>query len=102
MKKFKVIFHHDAVSDINASFDWGVEVWGKEQTVKWAKEFYSICRKRLSQFPATCPVAPESAEFDTTIRQLLIGRYRVLFIIEENTVEIIYVRGPYIESDADK
>ncbi len=99
MKKFKVVFHRQAITDIDTSFEWGIEVWGKEQAVKWARNFYDACRERLSQFPESCSIAPESKDVGMTIRQLLIDRYRVLFVIEESTVEIIYVRGPYIRRD---
>ena len=70
--------------------------WGKKQAEKWARQFYKTCKKRLSQFPEACPIAPESNELDITIRQLVIDRYRALFVVEGDTVEILYVRGAYI------
>jgi plasmid stabilization system protein ParE len=101
MKKFNVVFHRDAIADINDSFEWGVEFWGKEKAIKWARKLYAACRERLSIFPESCPVAPETEDIEIEIRQLVIDRYRVLFIIENNTVEIIHVRGPYIGGAQD-
>ena len=101
MTKFNVIFHREAVADINDSFEWGVGFWGREHAIKWARKLYAICRERLSKFPQSCPVAPETEDVGTEIRQLVIDRYRVLFMIENNTVEIIHVRGPYTEYRAD-
>ena len=69
--------------------------WGKKEAEKWARQFYKTCKKRLSQFPEACPIAPESKELDITIRQLVIDRYCALFIVEDDTVEILYVRGAY-------
>ena len=99
--KYKVIFHTQAISDIETSFAWGVRSWGKKQAEKWARQFYRTCKKRLSQFPEACPTAPESRVLDITIRQLVIDRYCALFIVEDDTVEILYVRGAYIGTTDD-
>jgi plasmid stabilization system protein ParE len=93
--KYKVIFHTQAVLDIETSFAWGIRNWGKQQAEKWARQFYKTCKKRLSQFPEACPIAPESKELGIIIRQLVIDRYCALFIVEDDTVEILYVRGAY-------
>lgn len=100
--KYKVIFHTQAILDIEDSFEWGVRNWGKIQAEKWSRRFYTICKKRLSQFPEACPIAPESKELDISIRQLVIDRYRALFVVEGDTVEILYVRGAYSGFDDDE
>jgi plasmid stabilization system protein ParE len=50
----------------------------------------------LSELPHRCSLAPENAEFPFEVRQLLYGRkphqYRVLFIIEADTVIILHIR----------
>ena len=45
----------------------------------------------LEQFPHRCPLAPESGAA-LEIRQLLYGRYRVLFTIARDTVYILHIR----------
>ena len=45
----------------------------------------------LEQFPHRCPLAPESGAA-LEIRQLLYGRYRVLFTISNDTVYILHLR----------
>jgi hypothetical protein len=55
----------------------------------------AVCKKRLSQFPEACPIAPESKEFNRELRQFVIDRYRVIFTIQKDTVKILYVRGAY-------
>ncbi len=99
--KHKIIFHSQALLDIEASYHWGVRVWGKKQATKWANQFYKTCKKRLLQFPESCPIAPESEAVGFTIHQLVIDRYRALFVIEDDTVEILYVRGAYIGTMLD-
>lgn len=89
--KYKVIFHSQAILDIETSFNWVLRVWSKTQAKKWANQFYRTCKKRLSQFPESCPIALESKDLGATIRHLIIDRYRALFVIEGDTVEILYV-----------
>ena len=45
----------------------------------------------LEQFPQRCPLAPESGA-TLEIRQLLYGRYRVLFTVTRDTVYILHIR----------
>ena len=35
----------------------------------------------LTSFPRRCPLAPEDAEFDVEVRQLLYGEFRILFTL---------------------
>ncbi len=100
--KYQVIFHSQAEQDIRISFDWGVRNWGKVEAEQWLRQIYRVCKKRLTQFPDSCPIAPESEEIGVIIRQLVIDRYRVLFTIQEKTVIILYVRGAYIGSTFDE
>jgi toxin ParE1/3/4 len=96
MKSYEVEFLPTAKQDLQTSFLWGVNVWGKKQAGQWLNEINATCKKRLKQFPESCPIAPESREFSITLRQLVIDRYRVIFTIQKDTVKILYVRGAYI------
>lgn len=101
MKIHPVKFLPSAEQDLRTSYLWGVNVWGKTQADKWLKSFYAACKKRLKQFPESCPVAPESEEFGRELRQFVIDRYRVIFIIKDDVVFVLYVRGAYIGSIID-
>lgn len=47
----------------------------------------------LTDMPARCPLAPENDYFHVEIRQLLYGRYRILFTIAApDEVWIVHVR----------
>lgn len=50
----------------------------------------------LREFPARCPLAPESKDSPFEVRQLLYGskqhRYRILFTIEGETVTVLHIR----------
>ena len=101
MKTYKVEFLPAAKEDLRLSFEWGVEVWGKTQAEKWLREFYTTCRKRLKQLPEACPIAPESEDLGRELRQFIIDRYRVIFIVKDSTVTILYVRGAYKKTKND-
>ena len=94
MKKYKVILHPDAETDINSSFEWGSRAWGRENAKAWVRQIRQTIKNRLTSMPLGCPLAPENEELDTPVRQLIVGRYRILFIVEKGTVTILHLRGP--------
>lgn len=96
MKKYKVILHPDAESDINSSFKWGCRTWGEENARLWVRKLRQAFRKHLASMPLSCPLAPESEELGVSIRHFIVGRYRILFFVKGNIVTILHVRGPYI------
>lgn len=46
----------------------------------------------LKELPERCPLAPESEFLERQIRQLLYGRYRILFEIQRDTVYVLHIR----------
>ena len=104
MKKYKVILHSDAESDIESSFKWGCRAWREENAKLWVRKLRRAITKQLTSLPLACPLAPESGQLGVSIRHLIVGRYRVIFTVTGSTVTIPYVRGPYISpisEDAD-
>jgi len=102
MKRYSVSFVPDALNDIQDSFEWGLEFWGKDAADKWLVELHEAVFQRLSHFPRSCGVAPESEDGDGDIRQLNFLRYRIVFEIRGNQVIVLRVAGPYrgvIEKD---
>lgn len=95
MKKYKVILHPDAETDINSSYEWGCRVWGEKRAKAWVRELRQAIRSRLTSMPLGCALAPETEELGVPIRHLIVGRYRILFTIEKHKVTILHVRGPY-------
>jgi plasmid stabilization system protein ParE len=96
MKKYSVIFHPDAETDIESSYRRGCRAWGEERAKSWARQLHRIIRSRLTSLPLSCPLAPESEDLGVPIRQFIIQRYRVLFIVEKKTATILQVTGPYV------
>lgn len=52
--------------------------------------------KRWPSLPLSCAIAAESRELSIEVRQLIVARYRVLFIVEGKNVTILHVRGPFV------
>lgn len=98
MRKYRVIIEDSAQADVRDSYAWGLHVWGNMQTQKWARALRDATMKQLATLPTGFPLAPESKEFQEEIRQMIVGRYRVLFTIRGRTVRVLHVRGPYVGS----
>jgi plasmid stabilization system protein ParE len=96
MKNYSVIFHSEAETDINLIYQWGRRVWGYDQANAWARELQRAIKLRLTSLPLSCPLAPESEDLGIAVRQLIVQRYRILFIVEKRTATILHVRGPYV------
>src|SRR5258708_6258907 len=92
---YNVRVAREALDDLWRSFEWGVENWGLERARKWFDQIDELIHTRLSTMPYSNPLAPETFEVGYDVRQLLAGRYRVLYVIEGGEVLVIRVRGPF-------
>lgn len=96
MKKYKVILHPDAELDIESSFGWGCRTWGDKKARQWLQQLRHAVKNQLTSMPFGCPLAPEREELGVSVRHLIVGRYRMIFVVKGRTVTILHVRGPYI------
>lgn len=95
MKRYAVVFEESAQADVRGSYDWGCRVWGKKAAQRWVRELRETVSRQLSLIPKGFPLAPEDNEFSEEIRQVVVGRYRVLFTIRKHKVHVLHIRGPY-------
>jgi plasmid stabilization system protein ParE len=96
MKRYAVIIEESAQTNIQHSYDWGCRVGGETQAQKWVRELRISTIKKLGTVPFACSFAPENDEFDEEIRQMIVGRYRVLFTIRGKRVHVLHLRGAYV------
>ena len=94
-KKYILTVHPDAEMDIDSSFQWGCRRWGRKNANTWLRELRHAIVNRLTSTPLSGSIAPESDELGIPIRQLILGRYRVLYLVEKKAVTILHVRGSY-------
>lgn len=95
MNRFEIRYNPEAIEDISASFEWGVLNWGTDAAHRWYNDLERTIESMLSFMPAGYPLAPENNAFDIEVRQIILGRYRILFAIAGDEVRILYVRGSY-------
>ena len=96
MKRYVVIFEDSAQANVRESFEWGCRAWGKREARHWARQLRSAVFEQLRVVPKAFPLAPENDEFSEEIRQMIVGRYRVLFTIKGREVHVLHVRGAYV------
>ena len=96
MKRYVVIFEDSAQADVRESYDWGCRAWGKREAQQWVRQMRTAALKQLGVIPKAFPLAPEDDEFSEEIRQMVVGRYRVLFTIKGRRVHVLHVRGAYV------
>lgn len=99
MKRYAVVLEASAQADIGGSYDWGCRIWGKKEAQRWVRKLRTAVYKQLSLVPKGFALAPEDDEFSKEIRQMIVGRYRVLFTIRKHKVHVLHVRGAHIQED---
>lgn len=95
MKKYRVTITRSAQSDITESFVWGCREWGVAAAKQWAAELRRTIKLRLTNHPLSCPLAPDRDLSEPDVRQLIVGRYRVLFEVVGNRSRVLSVRGSF-------
>src|SRR5258708_21266194 len=90
-----VKYSFQAEDDLDGILKWLLERGAGEAGVRWFQGFRKAINS-LDTFPERCTLARESDSFPFELRQLLYGRkphvYRVLFVIEGDTVYILRLR----------
>jgi len=96
MKRYAVVFEESAQSDVRESYDWGRHKWGKHEAQQWVRQLRKAVTDQLAVVPKAFSLAPEDDQFLEEIRQMVVGRYRVLFTIRARKVHVLHVRGAYL------
>ncbi|MCM3870722.1 MAG: type II toxin-antitoxin system RelE/ParE family toxin [Pyrinomonadaceae bacterium] len=93
MKLHSVVLEGSAQVDIRESYDGSCRAWGKPEAKQWVRQLRAAISQQLGIGPKGFPLAPEDDEFTEVIRQMVVGRYRVLFTIKGSKVHVLHVRG---------
>jgi plasmid stabilization system protein ParE len=88
---YDVVVESWARKNIDDAFRWMVTNTSPENAVLWYLEIYGAMDS-LRNFPARCGLALENRFFKEEIRQLICGKYRILFEIDGETVRVLHVR----------
>jgi len=87
---FKVVVENEAEEDLKEAARW-VAQHSPDKAALWYFDAMAAIES-LENFTARCPRAPESEKFGAQIRHLIFGKYRILFIIEDETGYVLRVR----------
>lgn len=88
--KLKIEITHQAESEIETAY-----LWIRQDSPIRANKWFEGMVKAidyLALFPVRCLLAQESGDVGNEVRQLLYGKFRILFIVESDTVFILHVR----------
>jgi hypothetical protein len=94
---YTVIVSSEAKYNADEIFSW-INTRSPQGAIAWFEAFLSAIGK-LKVDPSRSALAPESHGFNYEVRQVLFHsprgrRYRVLYRIMTDVVEVLYVRGP--------
>jgi hypothetical protein len=95
MAPYNLRFNLEALTDIENSLQWGKRNWGEEKGDKMGAGLHAEVQKRLTTFPLSCPLAPESKIRAGSTPVYLQPLPNSLFFVEGREVSILYVRGPF-------
>ena len=83
---YTVIIEERAKADIREAARWMAQ-YSPEKATLWHFEIEEALLS-LEQMPNRCPRVRESQLFKREIRQLLFGKYRILFAVEDEAVHM--------------
>ena len=93
--RFEVKLAARAETDIDLVLHWFVRESARIEGNAWLSRLRTAITT-LEQYPLRCSLAAEAAELGIELRELRIGRghgvYRLLFIVQEGTVQILHIR----------
>ena len=92
---FRVEMSAEAEHDAEEILAWLWSQGAGETGIRWFLAMEDAIAS-LSQFPKSCPLAPENEHFPFELRQFLYGQkphvYRILFTIDGDIVDILHIR----------
>lgn len=90
MKKYRIDIKPTAERDLARRYA-QIERESPQNAVNWYLRIIEAIEK-LDELAERCPIAPEDLDIQKGIRHLVIGDYRVLYIIDGETVSVLHVR----------
>ena len=80
-----------ALNEIEAAYRWIANNLGTTFVKQWYLDLTKAIAS-LKVFPNRCAIVHEADGFDAIVRQRQVGKYRILFIVEAETVKVFSVR----------
>lgn len=90
MKKYRIDIKPTAEHDLARRFAQS-EKESPQNAVSWYLGLVDAIEK-LDELAERCPIAPEDVDIQRGIRHLIVGDYRVLYVIEGDAVSVLHLR----------
>ena len=90
MKKYRIDIKPTAENDLARRYA-QIEKESPQNAVNWYLGLIEAIEK-LDELAERCPIAPEDIDLQRGIRHLIVGAYRVLYVIEDEAVSVLHVR----------
>jgi plasmid stabilization system protein ParE len=103
MKTYRIEPTDKALVDAGEAYFW-INEQSEGAALRWYEGLMKAFRS-LEKNPRRCPLAPESIFFDEEIRQLIYGKYRILFTVEGEAVFVLRIRHSaqeYLKREEDE
>jgi toxin ParE1/3/4 len=89
LKKYRIDIKPSAESDLETRYLQIAEA-SPENALHWYPGLIEAIEK-LDVLAARCPIAPEDVDIQRGIRHLIIGNYRVLYLINKDVAEVLHI-----------
>ncbi|GAB1260766.1 type II toxin-antitoxin system RelE/ParE family toxin [Aurantivibrio plasticivorans] len=90
MKQYRIDIKPTAENDLSRRFA-QIEKESPQNAVSWYLGLIEAIEK-LDELAERCPIAPEDMDIQRGIRHLIVGDYRVLYVIEGDVVSVLHIR----------
>jgi plasmid stabilization system protein ParE len=87
---YEVRITEQAEAEAELAYQW-IAKEAPEAAIAWFNGLVEVVES-LESLPERCPLAPESLEVKRDIRQLLYGKFRILYFIHDDSVFVIHIR----------
>jgi plasmid stabilization system protein ParE len=95
LKKYRIDIKPTAENDLESRYLQIAEA-SPQNAVRWYLDIIEAIEK-LDTLAERCPIAPEDIDLQKGIRHLVLGNYRVLYLINQSVVEVLHVRHGKME-----
>ena len=90
MNRYEVIILPQAESNLQQYAEY-IAKDSRSNAKRWLEKMREKIMS-LDQFPEACPLAFENSSHERELRQLVSGRYRVIFYVDAKKVNVVSVR----------
>jgi toxin ParE1/3/4 len=90
MKRYHVLIHADAEDELDKAYRHITEN-APERAARWRRQLLKKAQS-LKPVPDRCPKAPEAITLGEDVRHLIVGNYRIVFVIQADTVTVLHIR----------